>query len=113
MQEANAVKKRGPFVLRLSLRFRLMGMFAIIYCFGFFGLFRILQTLGTRVVVRALVDSAHLSPEVAAPAAASVVAQITAAQLPVFLLGFVVLVTALFFTSFGITMPLRALTRYA
>ena len=115
MQATNPTSKPQRRVIRVPLRARIMLLFAVLYALAYFALISYVHELATRVVNEAIAGALpkDASPEVAINIAKSVIAQVSAAEIPVFIVSFLFLMLALFFASYGITRPLRALTRYA
>lgn len=102
-------------VLHISVRRRIMGLFTLIYAIAFFTLFNVIHNLAGASVAQAVVKASpqNVSLDVAMNIANSVLAQMWDVQIPVFLISLLILMAALFVVSYGITRPLRALTRYA
>jgi len=116
MQESNPVKpSRKTPVLRISVRRRIMGLFTFFYTVAFFVLFNVIHSFAGTMVSQAIVKAApqNMSVDMAMNVANSVLDQMWNVELPIFLVSLLILIALLFVVSYGITRPLRALTRYA
>ena len=98
--------------VKISIRVRMFFVLTVIYVVTFVGTHRLLVNAMPGILVTA-VQGQNVSADTLITVSASVVSQIDATFLSFFIVGYAVFLVGFIIMSWGISRPLRTLTRYA